>query len=452
MVGGDAYLLVLVTLSFLALVLGAILRYFRQPSVIAYILTGLILGPFGLKVITDTEAVTSLGNIGVVFLLFFIGLSVSPSELVTRWRIAILGTFFQILLSVLVVWFFGLILGWPMGMIILLGFVISLSSTAVVVKILEARKEVDSKIGQDVLSILIVQDLAVIPMIIVLSLMTGEAVSRGILSLQIFGCLFALAFVLWIMRKREVVLPFSDRFKGDPEMQVLASIVFSLGIASLSEFFHLSAALGAFVAGIFIASTRETRWVQQSLEPFKILFIAIFFMSIGLLIDLKFLASEFPTVVIMLMLVFFTNSFLNALIFKWSGESWRTSLYGGSLLAQIGEFSFVLAAIGLGNQLITQSSYQLVIQVIAISLIIGPFWIKFFEYFIDESEVLIRESRRIAFAPKNYRYSPKQAGPYDALFEAGKRISYAIFDESGNLVDGDKNNGPLHREKYRKRS
>ena len=208
------------------------------------------------------------------------------------------------------------------------------------------------------------------------------------------------------MNQKEVILPYSNRLKEDPELQVLAALVFSLGIASLSGFFHLSTALGAFIAGIFISSTRETRWVQQSLEPFKVLFVALFFVSIGILINFNFLKEELFLIFALLFLVFFANSFINSLIFKWHGETWKTSFYEGSLLANIGEFSFVLAAIGLQNALITDFTYQILIQVIALSLIISPFWIRVFSYFVDESEIIMREGKRMAEHQNKYAYHP----------------------------------------------
>ena len=408
MVSTDPYVLALTILCLVAFILGTILRHFKQPSVIAYILTGILLGPFVFGLITDTEMVTNIGNLGVVFLLFFIGLSISPNELVTRWKIAILGTLFQIVLSVIVVFAIGSALGWSLGRIVLFGFIISLSSTAVVVKILEARKELYTNIGQDVLSILIVQDLAVIPMIVVLSMLSGHGIESQTLILQLAGCALALLLVLWIMRQKEIKLPYSEKLKEDPDMQLFAALVFTLGMATLSGFLGLSTALGAFIAGMFIASTKEVRWVQQTLEPFKVFFIALFFISIGLLIDLKFLFSEFLWIALFLFLILLTNSILNAIIFRFNGESWRTSFYAGSILAQIGEFSFVLVAIGLQNGLVSEFSYQLTIQVIAISLMLTPVWIYLFSRLVDESEVFIRNSARMAFQKPSYRYHHRE--------------------------------------------
>ncbi|MGC9310341.1 MAG: cation:proton antiporter [Candidatus Aenigmatarchaeota archaeon] len=249
--------------------------------------------------------------------------------------------------------------------------------------------------GQEVLSILIVQDLAIIPMMIILSLLTGGAVSRGEIGLQIAGSFLALAFVLKVLKRETFRLPFGNRIRKDPELQVLATLAISFGIALLSGLFYLSTALGAFITGLFLASTKDTQWVQQNLQPFKVLFLALFFISIGMMIDLGFLFSEFGQVMALLVLVLFTNSFINALIFRWNGDSWKNSLYGGSLLAQIGEFSFILVAIGLQTGLIEEFGYQITIIVIALSLMLSPLWISFFSRFVDHSELVLATGKRI---------------------------------------------------------
>jgi len=140
-----------------------------------------------------------------------------------------------------------------------------------------------------------------------------------------------------------------------------------------------------------LSSVKEMQWIKSNLQPFKVLFIAFFFISIGMMIDLVFLQAHFFELFILLFFVLLLNSLLNAVIFRWSGDSWRNSLYGGSLLAQIGEFSFVLVAIGLQSNMITSFAYQLTLQLIALSLIISPFWISFFRSFVDKS-TLIKET------------------------------------------------------------
>ncbi|MDH5469945.1 MAG: cation:proton antiporter, partial [Gammaproteobacteria bacterium] len=139
---------------------------------------------------------------------------------------------------------------------------------------------------------------------------------------------------------------------------------------------HLSTALGAFAAGILVTAARETQWVHHALEPFRVIFVALFFVSIGLLVDIPFIISHAIQVISLVVIVLVSNTFLNGLILRMLGYRWRESLYAGALLAQIGEFSFVLAAVGFTSHIISDIAYQYTIAVIALSLIVSPFWIQ----------------------------------------------------------------------------
>ena len=170
------------------LLLGLILRSIRQPYVIGYLIAGIVLGPHGFALITDEDMLGHLGAIGVVLLLFFIGMEVSPKKLVDNWKVAVLGTLLQIFISVGCVWPLGLYLDWPLSRIVLIGFVISLSSTAVVSKTVQDWKEFDSKVGQNVLVILLAQDLAVIPMMMILSMLGNTHGEASNIWLAAFWC------------------------------------------------------------------------------------------------------------------------------------------------------------------------------------------------------------------------------------------------------------------------
>ena len=172
---------------------------------------------------------------------------------------------------------------------ILLGFVISLSSTAVVLKLLQDRGELDSKAGHNVLLILLAQDLAVVPMLVVISLLGENAPSQTEILSQIFGGIFLLAFSAWIISREQIHLPLIRHIRENHEMQVFAALLICFGMAFISGILNLSAALGAFIGGIVVASARETEWVHRALEPLHVVFVAVFFVSVGMLIDLTFL-------------------------------------------------------------------------------------------------------------------------------------------------------------------
>ncbi len=150
-----------------------------------------------------------------------------------------------------------------------------------------------------------------------------------------------------------------------------------LGLAFVTGILGLSTALGAFVGGIVVGMARETEWVHRSLEPFRVVFVALFFVSVGMLVDLDFLAANWRQVVLLVAAVFFTNTLINAGILRVFGSGWGDGLYGGALLSQIGEFSFVLAAVGFQTQTVSEFAYKATVLVIALSLLLSPAWIGF---------------------------------------------------------------------------
>lgn len=371
----DPIIPIFVLVIFTILILGIIMRWLKQPHVLVYLIVGIILGPNVLAIISDEVILTRLGSIGVVLLLFFIGMEVSPKRLAENWLISIVGTLLQVLISVGAVAIIGFYLEWPVARIVLLGFVISLSSTAVVLKLLEDWKEMNTRVGQDVLGILLVQDLIIVPMLIILGFLGGNKPTLHVLTLQIVGGAIVFSLVAWVLIKEEIRLPWLKYLGTDHEMQVFTSLGICFGMALITGFTELSAALGAFVGGMIVSSAKETHWVHQSLTSVRTIFLAIFFVSIGMLIDLKFLAQYWWQISALIVAAFSTNLLINAGILKALGEEWNVSLYGGSLLSQIGEFSFVIAAVGFQMRLINHVSYQMTISVISLTLLFSPLWI-----------------------------------------------------------------------------
>lgn len=365
----------LVGVVFIILLLGLFLKKFRQPQLVAYILTGILIGPNGIGLIGDYTFIDHLGGLGVSLLLFFIGMEISPRQLIVGWRIAILGTLLQILLSVLFSFLLGWWLGWPLARSVLLGFVISLSSTAVVLKLLQDSGEMGTKAGQNVLLILLAQDLAVVPMLIILSLLSTQAPSSTELAVQMTGGSVLILFTLWLVRQDSIRIPFIHHFKRDHEFQVFAALLICFGTAFITGMFNLSAALGAFLAGIIVGTAKETEWVHHALDPLRVILVALFFVSVGMLIQVDFVMQHVGQILLLVLAVLLTNTFINALILRLLGDDFMTSLYSGIMLSQIGEFSFILAAVGVHSQIVSPHAYQLTVAVIAFSLLFSPAWI-----------------------------------------------------------------------------
>ena len=371
----DPALSIIVGALLAILLMGTLLNRMKQPHVVGYLIVGIILGPHVIGLIHDQALIERLGAMGVVFLLFFIGMEVSPRKLLATWRIAVIGTSIQILISILCIWLLGKWLDWPLSRTILMGFVISLSSTAVVLKVLQDRNELETDTGQNVLGVLLIQDVAIIPMLIVISLMSGNEPDSQQIILQIVGGVLMIALIAYIMRKETIHLPLAKWLKGDHEMQIFAALIICFGLSLITGLFGLSTALGAFIGGMLVGAARETQWVHHSLDPFRVIFVALFFVSIGMLVDLTFIKEHWFQIAALVIAVILTNTFINAVIIRLLGDSWPDSLYSGALLSQIGEFSFVLAAVGMQANLINNYGYQLTVTVIALSLMISPAWI-----------------------------------------------------------------------------
>lgn len=364
-----------VMLSLIIILAGFVLRLLRQPSLITYILVGLIIGPYGFALIEDENLISNLGSMGLVLLLFFIGMEIKLPELIASWKVSVIGTTIQVLISIAVVWLIGRYFNWDISRVIMLGFVISLSSTAVIVKMLEEKKELNTRAGQYVLGILLAQDVLVVPMIIILGYLGGHHPGKLELIRQIIGGILITGIILFILWKKEIVLPFKALISKDHEMQVFVALFLCFGFSLITAWLGLSAALGAFVAGIVVSAARSTKWVSESLHAFKIIFVALFFVSIGMLINLQFINNNLLTITSLVIIIFVLNNTINVLALRIFCKDWRVSLYAGSLLSQVGEFSFIICSVGYYSKIIDDYTYQVTISIIALSLFLSPFWI-----------------------------------------------------------------------------
>ena len=371
----DPILLKLVGCLLVILIVVLITRRLQQPHVVGYLLSGIVLGPAGFGLLEDPETLARVGEFGVVLLLFFVGMETTPHRLLASWRITFIGTTAQILGSMALMGAIGWWLHWPLSRIVLTGFVLSLSSTAVVLNYLRDSNQLKAKIGRDTLGILLAQDLALIPMLIIVGLLGGSTPDVTSLVLQVVGAILTLALLAWMTWGKHVRLPMGDKLRADHELQVFFAFGLCLGLALLTGLFHLSTALGAFMAGMLVGVARETNWVHHRLEPFRVVFVAVFFISVGLLVDVHFALENIALIVFLSLAVFIGNTFINAVVLKALGDRWRYSIYAGAHLAQIGEFSFVLAALGAQAALINEFSHQLTIAVIALTLLLSPTWI-----------------------------------------------------------------------------
>ena len=365
----------IVIIGFVIMFLGFLLKKIKQPVIIAYILAGIIVGPSGLGILKDKTVIDILGELGLILLLFFIGMEISLPSMFKMWKTALLGVLFQVLISVLLISIIGYYFDWSINRIVILGFVLSLSSSAVVIKLMDEKKEIKTPIGQSVLSILLMQDMVIVPMLLITDFLGGEIPSVGAILLQIFGGIIILIVFWYIIKNKTIKVPFAEKIKSDHETQVFIAVLFSFGLAILTSLIGLSAALGAFFAGIIVHAADATEWVHDSLHAFRVAFVSMFFVSIGMLIDLSFLFENYLIILFLLVSVYITNNLINTLILQYFCKNWKNSIYGGAMLAQVGELGFVVLGVAYLNNSISEYTYQLTIITISLTLLISPMWI-----------------------------------------------------------------------------
>ncbi|NNK09977.1 MAG: cation:proton antiporter [Flavobacteriaceae bacterium] len=355
---------------------GFLLKKIKQPTLLAYILLGVLIGQHGFDLIGDETSIRYVGELGIILLFFFIGMEIDLYSFVGNWRLALFGTLGQFLLSIGVVWGIGMIFGWESTRIIVLGFVIALSSSAVIFKILEDKKLLDKKIGQNVSSILLAQDIAIAPILILISIFGGEDTSTESILLKITGGVLIISIIIYIYIRKEITwLPFRKSIMKDHELQVFLALFFCFAGAVVAGMFGISEALGAFVGGLVMHAGKATRWIHDAIHSFRILFVAVFFISIGAQINTTFLIDNLLPLGMVLIAVFGLNHTINTLILKAYNNSWREAIFGGAMLAQIGELSFLICITALNLEILTDYAYDFTISLISLTIGISPFWI-----------------------------------------------------------------------------
>lgn len=366
----------LVIAGFVIMIVGLLVKRIKQPLIIAYILAGVIIGPSGFGMIQDTELINILGELGLILLLFFIGMEISLPNLLRMWKTAFFGVTVQVIASLLIIGIIGWSNEWSINRIITLGFVLALSSSAVIIKLMDDKNELSTAIGQNVLSILIMQDILLVPMLIIIEFLGGEAPTLSKTLLQILGSILIIGILIYLLKKKTIKLPFTDKIKGDHEVQVFVAVLFCFGFAIATSFLGLSAALGAFFAGLIVHAADSTEWFHDSLHSFRVAFVSMFFVSIGMMIDLQILIDNYHIVLLLLLSVYITNHLINTLIMYFFCRDWRNSFYGGAMLAQVGELGFMLLASAYMYGVISDYGYQIAILTISLSLLISPIWIE----------------------------------------------------------------------------
>ena len=359
----------------------------KLPLLVGLMLTGIVIGPYGLGLIKELEAIEILAEIGVMLLLFTIGLEFSLHRLREMKRIVLLGGGLQVGLTIAVVAVVAVLMGRSFNQAVFFGFLVALSSTAIVLKSYAERKETDAPHGRAGVGILLFQDISIVLMMLLVPVLGGkDSISFGAVAAKLGGSLLGLIvivagawFLVPVMLKQIVKLK-------SPEVLLLLVVLVCLGIAFVTSQFGLSLALGAFIAGMVLAESDFSHQVTADILPFRDVFNSIFFVSIGTLLSLSALYENLLTVLMLVALIVGSKALIVWLVIQLLGFPQRVAAMTALGLAQIGEFSFVLAKAARLVDLLPDDDYQKFLGASIISMIITPFMIAAaprFGYFIQ---------------------------------------------------------------------
>lgn len=400
-----------------ALVGGLVAYRLRLPALLGYLVAGIIIGPHSFGLVTDLGLIEAMANIGVVLLLFTLGMEFSLGDLKRVGKIGLAGGTIQIIATALLGFAISTTLfNWSITDAIFFGFLIAISSTTVVLKILVERGETNTPHGRIMIAILLVQDLAVLPLMVILPSLgeqtAGLAYSLGITLLTVMLFLGAMTVIgVW------VVPVFLGHTAGtrSRELFLLTVLAIGLGAAFGTSYFGVSAAFGAFAAGMLISRSHFAHQALVDIIPLRNVFAALFFVSLGMLASPRFIADNWSMVILVALIIIISKFVICALITRSFGYSLKTTLFVGAGLTQVGEFSFVIGQAGLDRGVISENLYALILSSAILTILFTPIALKLTELAYNR----LSASRRLAFL--------MQPGSDQALIDIKKRLSNHVI-------------------------
>lgn len=370
---------ILILLGF-SVVIVFVLQRLKLPSIIGFLLTGVIIGPYGLSLIKAVEEVEILSEIGVILLLFVIGMELSIKQLVSIKKTVFIGGFLQVGITVGVASLVYNLLGNSWNEAVFVGFLFSLSSTAIVLKTLQDRQELSEPHARNALAILIFQDIIVVPMMLITPMMAGETNDLG-MSILMLILKSALVVVMTYISARYIIprLMHAVAKTNSKELFILVTITLCFAVAFFTSELGLSLALGAFIAGLIVSESEYSHQATSIILPFRELFTSFFFVSVGMLLDLNFFLDNVLIILLIVVVVLVLKSTITAVAVAILKYPTKTAILTGLSLFQVGEFAFILSKIGIEYNLLTAETNQYFLSVSIVSMILTPFVIIFSE-------------------------------------------------------------------------
>ncbi len=414
----------MISLAQTAVLLGAaviavsLFRFLRLSSILGYLVAGMALGPWGLRLVPDVPSILSFAEFGIVLLLFVIGLELQPTRLWVMRRVVFGMGLAEVLLCTVLLGGAGWLVGLPLPAAAIVGFGLSLSSTPLVLQLLAERSQLKSPHGRAAFGILLFQDLAVLPVLAALPLLAGPSLSAptGMADLIKLGPLL-LVMVAIVVGGRLLLRPalrIVARIKVT-EVFTAAALLTVVGTALLASAVGLSPSLGAFLAGVLLADSEFRHELEADLEPFKGLLLGLFFVAVGMSADLGLLASE-PLTVFGVTLGFLLIKLLAVTALgRGARQSWRSAWKLGFTLPTGGEFAFVLFTLAARHHIVDGPIVDLLVLAVTLSMMLSPLLLILHDKLVSP---LVMEPKR----------------PYDGIDERDNRVIIAGFGRVGQIV------------------
>lgn len=425
----------------IATVVNVFLKKLDIPTVIGYIFTGLIITQFFDFGDHSKETLSHLAEFGIVFLMFTIGLEFSISHMrAMKKEVFVYGTLQVVLSGLLFTFLAHTIFDINIKSAIVVGMALSLSSTAIVLKVLNENGDIHTSYGRVTLGVLLFQDLAVIPMLLMISIFTSENASVSELLIHTLISALIVFIILFIVGKYFIERFFNWVTTSDSEEIFLASVILTVIAASvLAEHFGFSYSLGAFIAGMTIAETKYRYRIEADLVPFRDILLGIFFVTIGMQIDIG-IVMDYGFIILALLVVIM---FIKALVMLGAMQFFmqnRSALKSALALMQVGEFALAIFALARSNELISIQTNQIMIVTIVLSMILTPFILKNIKFLADMFFVeptVLRDRALVSTGYKNHvivcGYGPVGQKLVQRLQKNG--ILYVILEHDVKLVD-----------------
>ena len=379
-----AHLTIILTLAATS---GIFIGKLKQPIMIGYIIAGVLIGPSCFGLVASQEQVHFYSELGILLLLFVIGMELNIKSFIKMWKIPTLFTVIQVIGSAILAVLLSHVFGFSVYVSLLTAFFTCLSSTAAIVKVLEYLGELKTDVGHISIGILVAQDIAVVPMMLIIK-ECGKPLGISIVLELAFAIGLVVFMLKYLGKKEQIKLPVN--IVPNQELVPVVTLASVFIAATIVSLFGLSEAYGAFLAGLFIGNTQARQSVLNSIKPIQNVLLMVFFLSVGLMFDLRFLLQNWFIVLISLILVTTWKIFFNSVILSMFSIELAKATSIGIILAQLGEFSLVLATVATQSGIIGSYGQKLIICITALSLSISPLFI-----------ALSKKTRNLSFVGDN---------------------------------------------------